>query len=260
MDDPLTTLKIRDLRNLARTYNLRGRSKPKTKADLAAFLREHLTVDQIEKAIGGKKTPSPKSETHLFDLPIELIWETLYDLPPKDVLHFCKTHRKAGEICQNNDFWAEKIQRDFGKLFDTSSIPTENRLETYKTFWKEAQEKFISCAKKGHFKCVETLLQLGVNPNLQNENGDTALMGASYMRHLHIVLLLLDHGANTDIQSRTDGWTALMRASVRGHRDIIQLLLDRGANPDIPGHYGQTAHIFAARYGYKSLKSNRREI
>ena len=259
MDDPLTTLKVRDLRKLASTYNLRGRSKRTRKEDLVDFLREHLTVDQIEKGVAGKKTPSPKSETELFDLPIELIWETLYDLPPKDVLHFCKTHWKAKEkICQNDDFWFGKIQRDFGELFDTSSIPTKNRLETYKLFWKEAQEKFISCARKGHFKCVQSLLQLGINPDIQDKTGWTALMSASWMGHMHIVLLLLDHGAKPDIQSRNDGWTALMRASLRGHRDIIQLLLDRGANSDIQGHYGQTAHTFAARFGYKLLKSNRR--
>nr|QBK91992.1 MAG: ankyrin repeat protein [Pithovirus LCPAC304] len=240
---------------------MKGRSKQKTKADLVVFLREQLTPDQIEKAIGGKKpsrkskTPSPKSETELFDLPIELIWETLYNLPPRDALHFCLTHRKAGEICKNNDFWTQKIQRDFGELFDTSSIPTENRLETYKSFWKEAQAKFISCAIEGHLKCVQSLLQLGINPDIQDNREVTALIKASMKGHLDIVRLLLEHDADPNYQnSRGEGKSvALITASRFGNTEIVALLLKHGAKPNSQDVWGNTALMVASMDGHMDI-------
>ncbi len=259
MEDPLTTLKVRDLRNLASTYDLKGRSKRTRKPDLVAFLREHLTVDQIEKAIGGKKpsrkskTPSPKSETQLFDLPIELIWETLYNLPPRDALHFCSTHRKAGEICRNNDFWSQKIQRDFGELFDTSSIPTENRIETYKQYWSEAKRKLVSCAKKGHLECVESLLRIGVNPD-QRWRGAIPLLVAAEQRYTDIVRLLLEHGANPDIMD-SFGYTALITASDFGYTDMVRLLFRFDANLNVPRWttLGETVLTLASKNGHADI-------
>ena len=82
-------------------------------------------------------------DPQVFELPQELIWKMLYYLPPKDVVHFCVTHRGAAQIiCHNNDFWFEKIMRDFGDMYEIKreDIPVENRIETYKAYW--AKEKF----------------------------------------------------------------------------------------------------------------------
>ena len=254
MDDPLAALTIKTLRAITRTYQMKGRAKPTTKSDLVDFLREHLTVDQIEKAIGGKKpsqkskTPTLKSETQLFDLPIELIWETLYNLPPKDALHFCLTHRKAGKICRNDDFWAQKIQRDFEGVFETSSIPIGTRFETYKEYWNNARERFIPCASEGHLICVQSLLRLGINPDIQDNREATALIKASMKGHTDIVRLLLEHGADSNYQTSEGegGRVALITASRFGETDIVRLLLKHGAKPDIQDAWGNTALMVTA--------------
>ncbi|KAL5515176.1 hypothetical protein EMCRGX_G000307 [Ephydatia muelleri] len=57
----------------------------------------------------------------------------------------------------------------------------------------------------------------------------TPLMWASHNGHTECVKVLLDRGAQVNMQNK-DGWTALMRASGSGHMECVQVLLDRGAD------------------------------
>ena len=78
-------------------------------------------------------------------------------------------------------------------------------------------------SKKGHLKSVKTLITAGANPNLQEQDGMTALIWVSGMGNLEIVKVLITAGANVDHQNQ-DGITALMRASdagrLRNSKDI----------------------------------------
>ena len=81
--------------------------------------------------------------------------------------------------------------------------------------------------------------------------GGTALIKASIYSHTAIVQLLLDHGAQVDIQGN-DGTSALMKASFEGHTDVVQLLLDHGAQVNIQNNNGLTALMCAvnnSRFG-----------
>nr|QBK92134.1 MAG: ankyrin repeat protein [Pithovirus LCPAC304] len=248
MEDPLTALTIKELRAIARQYQVKGRSKPTTKTDLVAFLRKNLTIDQIKKSVGGKKPTAKTRKTELFDLPIEVIWKTLFNLLPKDILQFCATHHRANNIiCQNDDFWAQKIQRDFEGMYETSSIPIGTRFETYKEYWDNARERFSSCVLEGHTECVKSLLRLGVDPNSEIAWKYTALRVASYKGYADIVRLLLEHGADPNIRDLF-GFTALMIAVSFEHADIVPLLLEHGADPNIRND-GTTALIMASDQG-----------
>ncbi|MFX0201893.1 MAG: ankyrin repeat domain-containing protein, partial [Candidatus Hodarchaeota archaeon] len=50
--------------------------------------------------------------------------------------------------------------------------------------------------KRGNFNQVQGLLQAGVNPNIIDENGASALMWAAYRSNLEMVRLLVDYGAD----------------------------------------------------------------
>jgi ankyrin repeat protein len=46
-----------------------------------------------------------------------------------------------------------------------------------------------------------------------DEDGATPLMFASMRGHLNVAQLLIEKGANIDIQDKISGWTALMQAT-----------------------------------------------
>jgi ankyrin repeat protein len=107
----------------------------------------------------------------------------------------------------------------------------------------------MEASYRGNIKAVQELLDHGADPNLQDEDGDTALMFASLRGYTDMVsLLLLDHG--TDPNLRNDfGWSALMYASYMGRIDMARLLLDHGADPNLQNVHGWTALMEASNRG-----------
>jgi len=93
---------------------------------------------------------------------------------------------------------------------------------------------------------VETLLNNGADINIQDNDGDTALMLASKYGRTDIVRLLLDHGANSFIRNFLSK-TALMIASEYGRTDIVRLLLDQVVDIDIQDGYGNTTLNIAVK-------------
>ena len=75
------------------------------------------------------------------------------------------------------------------------------------------------------------LLELGTDINATDEelHGKTALMMALEGGHMHSAKVLLDCGADVNVQDKY-GWTALMMASRWGHTECVKLLIDRGAD------------------------------
>ena len=66
-------------------------------------------------------------------------------------------------------------------------------------------------ARDGNIEVVELLLKEHVDINIQNENGETALMLASKNDHIQVVELLLKEHADVNIQNQ-DGHTAIILA------------------------------------------------
>ncbi|KAI4144975.1 MAG: hypothetical protein LQ340_006475 [Diploschistes diacapsis] len=95
--------------------------------------------------------------------------------------------------------------------------------------------------------CLKPLLQHGANANLQDESGDTALIIACRYNDTGNVELLLQHWANANLQDKS-GNTALMRASVHGIKGCLELLLRHGANANLQDKSGDTALMIACRY------------
>jgi ankyrin repeat protein len=95
---------------------------------------------------------------------------------------------------------------------------------------------------------VRMLLSHGAQPNIANNEGETALILAADNNHYVITQLLLEHGAAIDAKSKL-GWTALMYAAAKGHRLTVEALLNNGANPNVRDNDGQTASAYALRQG-----------
>jgi len=81
---------------------------------------------------------------------------------------------------------------------------------------------------KNRLHMMRSLSKIGIDVNVRNIDGQTALMAAAECGHKDIVLFLLDMGA--DLQAMNDfGQNVLDVARERGRQDIVDLLESRGA-------------------------------
>ena len=104
---------------------------------------------------------------------------------------------------------------------------------------------------KGDAKVVNILLEHGANVNMQKKNGWTALMLtiAGMNVNFETVELLLKNGGSANNQG-SDGWSALMLACQNQYTEIARLLLECGADVNMKNKFnGLTALMIASRDG-----------
>ena len=129
----------------------------------------------------------------------------------------------------------------------------------------------LTAAENGINKAVQFLLDMGVNIDVVDSNGRTALMLASKAGHEEIVetllsmrasgsqdghswvgQILLKEGADPNIWNK-DGATALMYASHNGHSEVVEILLEGGADPNIQKKDEATALMYASQNGHSEV-------
>src|SRR5687767_8478753 len=79
----------------------------------------------------------------------------------------------------------------------------------------------VTAAFEGELDVVRSLVLGGINPNVANEHGDTAVMLASENGYDAIVEFLLDHGAEINAKDK-DGDTALDIARYQQCKSTIE--------------------------------------
>lgn len=101
----------------------------------------------------------------------------------------------------------------------------------------------ISC-DKGNYEFAKKLIeQEKYDVNDQDNAGNTALHEAALNGHLDLVKLLINNGANVNVQSyEMLKDTPLIDASANGHLDVVMYLLEHGADPTLPNAKGLTAY------------------
>jgi len=75
---------------------------------------------------------------------------------------------------------------------------------------------------------VGKLISLGIKVDRTNKEGESALHVAAGYGHVDTVRLLLDSGADKNMQTAS-GWTPLLSAALNSHHEVIDILLDAGA-------------------------------
>merc|ERR1711865_554878 len=86
-----------------------------------------------------------------------------------------------------------------------------------------SHEELVIAAKDGNSVECARLLEAKADPNLQDEDGNTALIGAASRGHLEVCAQLLKANADPDLKTQR-GDTALMRAKNQGHPEVCDLL------------------------------------
>lgn len=118
------------------------------------------------------------------------------------------------------------------------------------SYKNQSEENLLHLAvQSGSFNTVKLLLESSSDLlHHRSETGETPLHIAATFDFKDIVTLLLENGANINIQDN-DGETVLMTACMLNNNSLVSLLLTHGANPDIKNEEGKTAFKIALEFG-----------
>jgi uncharacterized protein len=108
-------------------------------------------------------------------------------------------------------------------------------------------------ARNGNLNTLKLLLYTGAQVNqIAEDRGSNALFDSALIRNKEIVKVLIEAGADVNIQSK-DGQTALIVVVGAGDEDIVELLVKAGADADIKDALGVSARKYATIFGNKNM-------
>lgn len=123
-----------------------------------------------------------------------------------------------------------------------------------KGFVVHNEQKFFDAIKNNEIDVISYFLDIGINVNLSDNKGNTALISAIYYGHEDIVKMFLN-APSIDINlSDKRGNTALIWAIHLYHQYIVEMLLrSKDIDINLPDNDGKTALIWATYYGYEKI-------
>jgi ankyrin repeat protein len=114
----------------------------------------------------------------------------------------------------------------------------------------EGNTALMTASYRGHEETVKLLLERGAKPNLKNINGCTAATSAVIANRANILKILLEKGADPNVKN-VDGVPLIVAPAGKGWTEILHLMLSKGADPNIKDFDGITALMVAAGQGQK---------
>ncbi len=116
---------------------------------------------------------------------------------------------------------------------------------------------YLYAGARGHLEILKLTLAHGADLNSTNRFGGTALIPACERGHVETVAELIRAGVAVDHVNRL-GWTALLEAIILSdggprHVAIVRLLLDAGANPNLADKDSVTPLRHARQRGYREI-------
>jgi hypothetical protein len=108
------------------------------------------------------------------------------------------------------------------------------------------------CAYKNHPEILRMLLDAGADLNVQDGDGRTALYMCAIIYNPEIAEMLLDAEADVNIQDN-DGSTALHVSAYWNHSRIAKMLIDAGADMNMRNNDGKLPYELARTQELKEL-------
>ncbi|WP_396229994.1 ankyrin repeat domain-containing protein [Cytobacillus sp.] len=112
-----------------------------------------------------------------------------------------------------------------------------------------SHQQIILSAEKGDIERVLKLLDEGVDINVTDSNGRTAVMAATYSNKVEMVRTLIQMGADVNIRDNNLN-NVLLYAGAEGMSEIVKLAIEAGADPSLTNRFGGTALIPASERGH----------
>jgi ankyrin repeat protein len=114
-------------------------------------------------------------------------------------------------------------------------------------------EGIFQAIEDGDVPKVRELIAAGIDNNNEHDDGETALMIASWYGNKEIVELLVANGAAVNYETDSYFYPALMRASGEGHAEIADLLIAQGAKVNAADDWQLTSLMRAAERGRRDV-------
>ncbi|XP_042305066.1 ankyrin repeat and SOCS box protein 14 isoform X4 [Sceloporus undulatus] len=181
----------------------------------------------------------------------------------KKIIAAIRTGEEAAllKLMRNGSAFQETDGEGCLPLHEAASQPNKNILEitlkaSHCIVWQQTNLKgetpLFLAVDKCLAKNVHFLLLNGFNPDVRNEEGDSALIVAIKHNSYEIASLLIQFGADVNLQC-INKRTALHEAARLGLKDIVELLLCSKADPDPRSSYGLTPLALAAQNGHTEI-------
>ncbi|DAZ99438.1 TPA: hypothetical protein N0F65_004071 [Lagenidium giganteum] len=100
---------------------------------------------------------------------------------------------------------------------------------------------------------VHGLLLMRADVNSRDSNGQLVLNICIQQQHEPIIRLLIDRGADFNLQDEESKMTPLINSIIMGNKALTRRLLKRGARVDVADAEGMTAMLWAAMRGYLEI-------
>ncbi len=107
----------------------------------------------------------------------------------------------------------------------------------------------VESASQGDLEGIKRVLDAGGDVDIQDYDGRTPAMAATYAHQVDAVRLLFERGADPDIRDNMLN-NPFLYAGAEGYLEILKLANDAGADPTIVNRYGGIALIPASEHGY----------
>ncbi|MBN2478345.1 ankyrin repeat domain-containing protein [Candidatus Micrarchaeota archaeon] len=110
---------------------------------------------------------------------------------------------------------------------------------------EELAEELYNAARRGDVEAVKQAFEKGAKPD--------PIIVAVPIYNGEIVRLFVENGLNADTINPHSGYTLLMRAAKRGDEETVELLLEHGADPNIQANDENTALLRAIKSGNEEV-------
>jgi hypothetical protein len=118
---------------------------------------------------------------------------------------------------------------------------------------KKGVPLIVISARNKSLNTLKLLLGSGAQVNMVSEDrGSTALFDSAMKRNAAMVKALIEAGADTNIQDK-DGQSALVVSVGAGDVDLVEMLVKSGANPDLEDSLGSSARKYATLFRNKAM-------
>ncbi|HEX8144052.1 MAG TPA: ankyrin repeat domain-containing protein [Pyrinomonadaceae bacterium] len=115
-----------------------------------------------------------------------------------------------------------------------------------------SEAAFTRVVEEGDTDAVDLFLAAGMNPDVKDAKGRTALIKAASRGSDHISRQLLSKGSSVNARDN-NGATALMESAWGDHRETTRVLLENGADVNMADNKGRTALLRAAAQGHSQI-------